>query len=43
VILVLRRAGIRYGIVYAVAGIAAWVAVLKSGIDPVVAAPRSRS
>ena len=36
VVLVLRRAGIRYGIVYAVAGIAAWVAVLKSGIDPVV-------
>jgi Na+/H+ antiporter NhaA len=36
VVLVLRRAGIRYGIVYAVAGIAAWVAVLKSGVDPVV-------
>ncbi len=36
VILVLRRARVRYGIVYAVAGIAAWVAVLKSGIDPVV-------
>jgi Na+/H+ antiporter NhaA len=36
VILVLRRTGIRYGIVYAVLGIAAWVAVLKSGIDPVV-------
>ena len=36
VMLVLRRAGIRYGIVYAVLGIAAWVAVLKSGIDPVV-------
>jgi Na+/H+ antiporter NhaA len=32
----LSRAGIRYGIVYAVLGIAAWVAVLKSGIDPVV-------
>jgi Na+/H+ antiporter NhaA len=36
VMLVLRRAGIRYGIVYAVLGIAAWAAVLKSGIDPVV-------
>jgi Na+/H+ antiporter NhaA len=36
VILALRRARIRYGILYAVAGIAAWVAVLKSGVDPVV-------
>ena len=36
VILVLRRAGIRYGIVYALLGIVAWVAVLKSGVDPVV-------
>ena len=36
VILVLRRAGIRYGLAYAVLGIAAWVAVLKSGVDPVV-------
>jgi Na+/H+ antiporter NhaA len=36
VVLVLRRAGIRYGIVYALLGIAAWVAVLKSGVDPVV-------
>jgi Na+/H+ antiporter NhaA len=36
VILVLRRAGIRYGIVYALLGIAAWVAMLKSGVDPVV-------
>ena len=36
VILVLRRLRIRYGIIYALAGIAAWVAVLKSGIDPVV-------
>ncbi|MGI9006708.1 MAG: Na+/H+ antiporter NhaA [Streptosporangiaceae bacterium] len=36
VILVLRRARIRQGIVYALLGIAAWVAVLKSGIDPVV-------
>ncbi len=36
VVLVLRRAGIRYGIVYALLGMAAWVAVLKSGVDPVV-------
>ncbi len=36
VILLLRRARIRYGMAYAVLGIAAWVAVLKSGIDPVV-------
>jgi Na+/H+ antiporter NhaA len=35
-ILLLRRARVRAGIVYAVAGIAAWVAVLKSGVDPVV-------
>jgi Na+/H+ antiporter NhaA len=36
VILGLRRARIRPGIVFALLGIAAWVAVLKSGIDPVV-------
>ena len=36
VILLLRRARIRYGLAYAVLGIAAWVAVLKSGVDPVV-------
>ena len=36
VVLVLRRAGIRYGILYALLGIVAWVAVLKSGVDPVV-------
>jgi len=35
-ILALRRAGIRYGIVYAMLGIAAWVAVFESGVDPVV-------
>jgi Na+/H+ antiporter NhaA len=33
---VLRRGAIRYGIVYAVLGIVAWVAMLKSGVDPVV-------
>jgi Na+/H+ antiporter NhaA len=37
VILILRRARIRYGLAYAVlVGIAAWVAVLESGTDPVV-------
>jgi Na+/H+ antiporter NhaA len=36
VILLLRRARIRYGMAYAVLGIAVWVAVLKSGVDPVV-------
>ena len=36
VMLAARRARIRYGIVYAVLGIAAWVAVLESGVDPVV-------
>jgi Na+/H+ antiporter NhaA len=30
------RLRIRYGLVYAVLGIAAWVALLKSGVDPVV-------
>ncbi|MGH3398742.1 MAG: Na+/H+ antiporter NhaA [Streptosporangiaceae bacterium] len=36
VVLVLRRAGVRYGIAYAAIGVATWVAVLKSGVDPVV-------
>jgi Na+/H+ antiporter NhaA len=36
VILVARRAGIRHGIVYALLGVAAWAAVLESGVDPVV-------
>jgi Na+/H+ antiporter NhaA len=31
-----RRLRIRYGLAYAVLGIAAWVAFLKSGVDPVV-------
>ena len=35
-ILALRRARIRYGIVYALLGIAIWVAVFESGVDPVV-------
>ncbi len=37
VVLVLRRTRIRNGIIYALLGITAWVAVLRSGIDPVVA------
>jgi Na+/H+ antiporter NhaA len=36
VILALRRARVRAGMIYALLGIAAWVAVLKSGVDPVV-------
>jgi Na+/H+ antiporter NhaA len=36
VILLIRGAGIRYGFIYALLGIAAWVAVFKSGVDPVV-------
>ena len=36
VILVFRAAHVRYGLVYALLGIAAWVAVFKSGVDPVV-------
>ncbi|HYY17646.1 MAG TPA: Na+/H+ antiporter NhaA, partial [Streptosporangiaceae bacterium] len=36
VILGLRRAGTRRGVVFALLGIAAWVALLKSGVDPVV-------
>ena len=36
VVALVRRAGVRYGIVYALLGAGAWVAVLKSGVDPVV-------
>jgi predicted DsbA family dithiol-disulfide isomerase len=36
VVLAARRSGIRAGILYAALGIAAWVAVLESGVDPVV-------
>jgi Na+/H+ antiporter NhaA len=35
VILLLRRRRVRYGPAYLVLGLGAWVAVLKSGIDPV--------
>ena len=34
--LVLRYRGFRYGPVYFVLGVAAWVAVFKSGLDPVI-------
>jgi Na+/H+ antiporter NhaA len=34
--LVARQAGVRYGLAYAALGAATWVALFKSGIDPVV-------
>jgi Na+/H+ antiporter NhaA len=36
VVVVIRRQGVRSGPVYALIGIAAWVAFFKSGVDPVV-------
>ncbi|HEY2286861.1 MAG TPA: Na+/H+ antiporter NhaA [Streptosporangiaceae bacterium] len=36
VTVILRRLRIRYGLAYMALGIAAWVAFLKSGVDPVV-------
>ena len=36
IVLVLARAGIRAGVIYFLLGVAAWVCVLKSGVDPVV-------
>jgi Na+/H+ antiporter NhaA len=36
VTVIARRLRFRYGLAYAVLGIAAWVAFLKSGVDPVV-------
>jgi Na+/H+ antiporter NhaA/predicted DsbA family dithiol-disulfide isomerase len=36
VILAARRSGLRNGAVYGLLGITAWVAVLRSGVDPVV-------
>jgi Na+/H+ antiporter NhaA len=36
VILLVRAIGIQVGLVYAMLGIAAWVAVFESGVDPVV-------
>ncbi|HEY6017825.1 MAG TPA: Na+/H+ antiporter NhaA [Gaiellaceae bacterium] len=35
-VLGVRRAGVGHGLVYAVLGAALWVALLKSGVDPVV-------
>ena len=35
VVLVLRWRGVRYGPVYFLVGLAAWVAVFKSGVDPI--------
>jgi Na+/H+ antiporter NhaA len=35
-ILVAREAGVRYGLVYAALGAATWVALFKSGVDPIV-------
>jgi Na+/H+ antiporter NhaA len=36
VVVVVRQQGIRYGPVYLLLGVAAWVAFFKSGVDPVV-------
>jgi len=36
VVVLIRARGVRYGPVYAVIGVAAWVAFFKSGVDPVV-------
>ncbi|MCO6003427.1 Na+/H+ antiporter NhaA [Actinoallomurus purpureus] len=36
VILIARALGVRYGLVYALLGVAAWVAMLESGVEPVV-------
>ncbi len=35
-VLALRAAGVRYGVVYALLGAAIWVALLESGVEPVV-------
>jgi len=36
VVVVVRTRGVRYGVVYFLIGVAAWVAFLKSGVDPIV-------
>ena len=36
-VLALRAAGIRFGLLYALLATALWVALLKSGVDPVLA------
>ena len=35
VVAVLRQRGVRYGLLYLLLGVAAWIAVFESGIDPV--------
>jgi Na+/H+ antiporter NhaA len=35
-VVVIRTRGVRYGVVYFLIGVAAWVAFLKSGVDPIV-------
>jgi len=35
-VLIVRASGVRHGIVYLVLGVALWVAMLESGVDPVV-------
>ncbi len=35
-VIAIRAAGVRRGFVYVVVGVALWVAVLKSGIDPII-------
>jgi Na+/H+ antiporter NhaA len=35
-VLAVRARGVRYGVVYLLLGIAAWVAFFKSGVDPIV-------
>jgi Na+/H+ antiporter NhaA len=37
VVLVIRHLGVHNGLIYALLGVAAWIAFFKSGIDPVVA------
>lgn len=36
VILLMRRLGVRHGVVYALLGVVAWAGLLASGVDPVV-------
>ncbi len=43
VVLIVRARGVRYGPVYLLIGIAAWVAFLKSGVDPIVVGPGPRA
>jgi Na+/H+ antiporter NhaA len=36
ILLTMRAAGVRAGLLYALVGVAAWVAVFESGVDPIV-------